>query len=51
MNNNKDYTYKVKIWVPRGPSLAFKRPKSPEIGKISLKMGIVRLYFVITTKI
>jgi hypothetical protein len=36
MNNNWDYTYKVKskkYWfeVPRDPSLAFIRPESPKL--------------------
>ena len=37
--------------VPRGPSFVFKGPKSLKIGKMSLKMGIIRLYFVIIIKI
>ena len=37
--------------VPRGPSWAFKTPKSPLINRMSLKMGNIRLDLVITTKI
>jgi hypothetical protein len=54
MKNNWDHTFKVKrYWfgVPRGPPLAFKVPKSLKIDKMKLKMGSVRLYFVITIKI
>jgi hypothetical protein len=38
------YIQSNKYWfeVPRDPSLAFNRPESPEIGKMSLKMGNVR---------
>jgi hypothetical protein len=37
-----------KYWflVPRGPSWTFKRPKSPKIIEMGLKMGNVRLYLV-----
>jgi hypothetical protein len=52
MENNWDYTYKVNnvgLVSPRGPLLFFKRPESPKIGKIILKMGNVRPYLVITT--
>jgi hypothetical protein len=31
--------------------MAFKRPKSREIGKTSLKVSNVRLYLIITIKI
>jgi hypothetical protein len=49
MNNNWDYTVHIQseiYWfrVPRGPSLAFQKPKCPETGKT----GNVRLYLVIT---
>jgi hypothetical protein len=48
-----NYTYKVSnigFGVPRGPSLAFKSSKSPEIDKMSPKMSKAKLYFVMTTK-
>jgi hypothetical protein len=46
----------TKYWfgVARGPFLPSKDQKAPkigEIGKMSLKMGNVRLYLVLTTKI
>jgi hypothetical protein len=36
---------------PSYPAWTFKRPKSPKINKMSLKMGNIRIYFVKTTKI
>jgi hypothetical protein len=36
---------------PRGPSWAFQTPISPCFSRMSLKMGNVRLYLVITTTI
>ena len=46
----KNYAFHARIFTP-GPSLVFQKPKCPETGKKSLKMGNVRLYFVIATKI
>jgi hypothetical protein len=43
--------YKIFYGVLRGPPWALKRPKNLKISKSGLKMGIVKLYFVITTKI
>jgi hypothetical protein len=51
---NQDYTYKVKnigLGSPEAPHWHSKVQKALNIGKMSLKMGNVRLYFVITTKI
>jgi hypothetical protein len=51
MNKNCDYAYKVKNMSLGFPGARDKRPKSPEIGKMSLEMGDVRIYIVVTTKI
>jgi hypothetical protein len=48
--NGKNNAFHARIFTP-GPSLVFQKPKCPETGKKSLKMGNVRLYFVIATKI
>jgi hypothetical protein len=48
--DGKNYAFYARIFTP-GPSLVFQKPKCPETGKKSLKMGNVRLYFVIATKI
>jgi hypothetical protein len=55
--SNWDHTYKVKdigLGPPGAPYLPSKGQKASKIGKIgkmSLKMGNIRLYFVITSKI
>jgi hypothetical protein len=52
--SNKDYTYKVNnielgsSEAPHRPSKAQKALEIDKIGKISLKMGNIRLYLVIT---
>jgi hypothetical protein len=54
INNNQDYTNKLKniimrsLDAPYGPS---KDKKAPKLTKRSLKMGNIRLYFVIITKV
>ena len=55
--SNKDYTHKVKNTglgsseAPHRPSKAQKALKIVKIGKISLKMGNISLYLVISPKI
>jgi hypothetical protein len=39
------------VWGPQRPLMGLPRPKSPQIIKMILKMGNVRLYLVITNKI
>jgi hypothetical protein len=54
VNENRDYTYKVKnigLGSPEAPHWHSKVQKAPNIGKMSPEMGNVRLYFVITTQI
>jgi hypothetical protein len=50
----RDYTHKQKkYWygVPLCPLWAFKSLKIPQISKMSLNMGNIRIYLVTTTKI
>jgi hypothetical protein len=58
-SNKKTPAIKYKIFCPfrlielrfQKAFEAFKKPKSPEISKISIKMSNVRLYLVLTTKV
>jgi hypothetical protein len=48
--DGKNYDFHARINTP-DPSLVFQKPKCPETSKKCLKMGNVRLYFVIATRI